>query len=70
MQLRGVTDIQAIRVLQRGEVTVGPVWDSARGNWRFTMRALSAGDDISVGASIDVEQLMGTVVVVITVIRE
>jgi len=34
------------------------------------MRALTAGDDVSVGAAIDVEPLMGTVVIVITVIRE
>lgn len=70
MQQRGVTDVQALRVLQRGEVTEGPTWDKDRTNWRFTMRALSSGDDISVGATIDVEQLMGMVVVVITVIRE
>lgn len=70
MQVRGVTDLQALRVLQRGEVTAGPQWDRDRGNWRFSMRSLSAGDDITVGASIDVETLMGMVVVVITVIRE
>jgi len=70
MQQRGVTDVQALRVLQRGAVTEGPVWDKDRLNWRFTMRALTAGDDVSVGAAIDVEPLMGTVVIVITVIRE
>jgi hypothetical protein len=67
---RSVTTDQVLRVLRRGEVVRGPDWDNAERNWRFTMRALTAGEEVSVGAAIDVEQLMGTVVVVITVILE
>jgi hypothetical protein len=67
MDEREITAAQVTQVLRRGEVTSAPAWDMKYGNWRFTMRANTAGEDVGVGAAIDVEPLSGQVIVVITV---
>lgn len=68
MEQRDVTTAQVLQVLRRGELIAGPKWSETNGNWEFTMRADTAGEEVTVGAAIEVEQLMGQVIAVITVI--
>lgn len=43
-----------------------PVWNANHQNWEFGMQEISAGELIMVRVAIDVERLMGQVVLVIT----
>ncbi|PJK07968.1 hypothetical protein CO610_07330 [Lysobacteraceae bacterium NML95-0200] len=67
MRQRDVSTQQVMQVLLRGEVVEPVRWDSERRNYRLKLRALTAGEDVEVPCAIDVEQLMGQVVIVITV---
>ena len=66
MEERDITMAQVFAVLRRGDLVEGPTWDRNYSNWKFGMEGLSAGEMISVRAAIDVERLMGKVVLVLT----
>lgn len=68
MQLRDVSTEQVMVVLKRGEITRSVRWNNDNQNYELTLRALTAGDEVAVGCRIEVEQLMGEVVTVVTVI--
>jgi hypothetical protein len=66
MEERGISNAQVMQVLRRGEIVEGPSWSARYGNWEFMMQADAAGDTVNVKSALEVEQLMGRVVVVIT----
>ena len=66
MEERDITSAQIFQVLRRGEITEDPAYSAKYQNWEFLMTANTAGDEISVKGAIEIEQLMGQVVVVIT----
>src|SRR5690242_2337072 len=68
MEQRDVSATQVFRVLRRGELVVGPTWSAEYENWMFTMKADTAGQAVSVGATIEVDPVFGVGVLVLTVI--
>lgn len=67
MEGRDITDAQVRQVLKRGDIIDGPTWSTKYDNWEFLMKADTAGDEVRVKAAIEIEQLMGEVIAVITV---
>lgn len=51
MVQRRISITQARRVVQAGFIEGDP-WMDEHGNWRVTMRGMSAGDQITVGVAI------------------
>jgi len=49
---RGISITQVRRVIKAGFVDGDP-WMDEHGNWRVTMRGMSAGEEITVGLSIE-----------------
>lgn len=66
MEERDISATQVLNVLQRGHIVDDPVWNANHQNWEFGMQEISAGELIMVRVAIDVERLMGQVVLVIT----
>lgn len=66
MDERDISSAQVMQVLRRGEIVEGPSWSARYGNWEFMMQADASGDLVNVKSALEVEQLMGRVVVVIT----
>lgn len=66
MEERDISNAQVMQVLRRGEIIDGPTWSTRYGNWEFMMQADTSGEIINVKAALEVEQLMGRVVAVIT----
>lgn len=67
MQERDVSSQQVVNVLLRGQIVEPVRWESDRECYRLALRALTAGDEVTVACAIEVERLMGQVVVVVTV---
>lgn len=66
MEERDISNAQVFHVLRRGNLIEGPAWSAKYGNWEFLLSADTAGEVINVKAALEVEQLMGQVVVVVT----
>lgn len=66
MEERDITSTQIYNVLRRGEVVEDPKWSNKFDNWEIGFQDISAGDLLTVRVALDVEQLMGDVVLVIT----
>ena len=49
---RRISITQARRVVQAGYID-GPPWLDEHGNWRVTMRGVTAGEEITVGLAIE-----------------
>ena len=64
---RDVSSQQVLNVLLRGQISESVTWKQDRQNYHLSIRALTAGDEVTVGCVIEVEMLMGQVVTVITV---
>lgn len=64
MAERQITRTQILRCLEHGTFTEGPYRD-IKGNWKFTLETLSAGDPLAVVAALDKDN-KGNYVVVIT----
>ena len=67
MQEREISSEQVLNVLRRGEIAESVRWDATRDNYRLSLRALTAGDEVTVACAIEVEMLMGQVVTIVTV---
>lgn len=67
MRERRITRTQVIRCLLHGKITEGLCRD-IKGNWKFTIETLSAGDPLLVAAALDKDG-KGNYVVVITTYR-
>ena len=52
MRKRRISITQVRRVITAGFIDGDP-WIDEHGNWRFTMRGMSAGEEITVGLSIE-----------------
>lgn len=66
MEERDISNAQVMQVLRRGDIIDGPTWSTRYSNWEFMMQADAAGEVVNVKAALEVEQLMGRVVAVIT----
>lgn len=66
MEERDITTAQVIQVLRRGQLLEGPTWSSDHESWKFKMQADTAGETVTVVASLCVKPLDGQVVFVIT----
>lgn len=66
MEERDITATQVFNVLRRGEVVESAKWDVNYQNWKLGIQDISAGELLTVQVALDVEQLMGQVVLVIT----
>jgi hypothetical protein len=66
MEEREISMRQVLHVLGRGGLVDGPTWCSDHANWKFSMRADTAGQLVQVVAAIDVD-LMGQSIRVLTV---
>ncbi|MGN6480281.1 DUF4258 domain-containing protein [Luteibacter sp.] len=66
MDERDVTVRQVIQVLRRGNVTAAPVFTVDR-DWKITMEAITAGDNLRVVVAVDVDR-MGFMMLVVTVV--
>ena len=66
LEEREITATQVINVLKRGKVVEAPQWDVNYQNWKFGVQEISAGELLTVRVALDVERLMGKVVLVIT----
>ncbi len=70
MDEREITMKQVLRVLERGELVEGPAWCDDHDNWKFAMRADTAGQLVKVVATIYVDPLMGQSIEVLTVFQD
>lgn len=66
MEERDVTATQVLNVLRRGTVAESACWDVSNQNWKLGIQGISAGELLTVQVALDVERLMGNVVLVIT----
>ena len=66
MQERDVSSEQVLNVLPRGQVVESARWLTDRECWHLSLRALTAGDEVTVACAIEVERLMGQVVAIVT----
>lgn len=66
MEERDISTAQVLEVLRRGEAVEEPVYSKNDQNWECLLVADTAGEEIRVKAAIEIERLMGQVVVVIT----
>lgn len=67
MEERDITTAQVFQVLRRGEIIDGPTYSTKYQNWEFLIQADAGGEEVTVKAAIEIESLMGQVVVVVTV---
>jgi hypothetical protein len=67
MEERDITTAQVFQVLRRGEIIDGPTYSTKYQNWEFLIQAEAGGEEVTVKAAIEIESLMGQVVVVVTV---
>lgn len=65
MAERRVTRMQVIRCLRHGMILEGPIWSMTKGNWECRMHHIVAGDSLTVGLAIDLDEN----VVIVTVFR-
>lgn len=66
MEERDISSTQILNVLKRGSVVEAVRWDSNYSNWKLGIQDISAGELLTVQVALDVERLMGQVVLVIT----
>lgn len=66
MEERDITTTQVLNVLKRGTVVESARWDVNYQNWKLGVQDISAGELLTVQVALDVERLMGNVVLVIT----
>lgn len=66
LEKREISNAQIFEVLRRGEAVEDPVYSTKYQNWECLLVADAAGEEIHVKAAIEIERLMGQVVVVIT----
>lgn len=66
MEERDFTVSQVLNVLKRGTVVESACWDASCQNWRLGIQGLSAGELLTVQVALDVDRLMGKIVLVIT----
>jgi hypothetical protein len=67
MEERDITTTQIYQVLRRGEIVDGPTFSAKYQNWEFLIQADAGGEEVTIKAAIEIESLMGQVVVVVTV---
>lgn len=67
MEERDITTAQVFQVLRRGDIIDGPTYSTKHQNWEFLIQADAGGEEVTVKAAIEIESLMGQVVVVVTV---
>lgn len=66
MEERDISTAQVTQVLRRGQLLEGPTWSGDHESWMFKMQADTAGETVTVVASLGVTPMDGQVVFVIT----
>lgn len=64
---RDISSEQVLNVLTRGQIQESVRWDADRDSYKLALRALTAGEEVTVACAIEVERLMGQTVAVVTV---